>query len=268
MPIKNQVLSIPEWQDYLSIQQVGIALEKLGGLVNTLEFYEQFVEYFDSEISQFARERWIATKKKQVDYARHQNKPQNFIKIQSELLKKAQTWQIPPDSVSLIPPAAPKERPTPQTRRELINSFATGILEDKNTSIFQVNSELTKQESSKLSAIVPITLKSIQGLPSETEINELENDILQFTLRHLVIKIMKQTKQILITDSLNNREVRIDAKQCQINIGDAAIEAPGGKELSFSFFHSSYSGKLLVDQLKSRLELDIQGLTGRIYIDL
>ena len=266
--IKNQVLSIPEWQDYLSIQQVGIALEKLGGLVNTLEFYEQFVEYFDSEISQFARERWIATKKKQVDYARHQNKPQNFIKIQSELLKKAQTWQIPPDSVSLIPPAAPKERPTPQTRRELINSFATGILEDKNTSIFQVNSELTKQESSKLSAIVPITLKSIQGLPSETEINELENDILQFTLRHLVIKIMKQTKQILITDSLNNREVRIDAKQCQINIGDAAIEAPGGKELSFSFFHSSYSGKLLVDQLKSRLELDIQGLTGRIYIDL
>lgn len=62
--------------------------------------------------------------------------------------------------------------------------------------------------------------------------------------------------------------MRVDAKQCQINIGDAAIAAPGGKELRFTFFHSSYSGKLVVDELKSRLDLDIQGLSGTISIDL
>ncbi|HBE20716.1 MAG TPA: hypothetical protein DEG17_25855 [Cyanobacteria bacterium UBA11149] len=266
--IKDQVLSNPAWQNHLSIHHLGIALEKLGGLVNTLEFYEEFIEDSEPEISQFARERWLVTKKKQVDYARHQNKPQTFIKTQSELLKKAQAWQISIDSLSPIPPTAPKQRPI--TGKETINYFTIGSQEnrDKNDSIFEIKSRSSPHQEAKLTSNIPIGIKSIEGLPRDTKITKLENDILQFKIRHLVVKIMKESKQILITDSLNNREVRIDAKQSQINIGDAAITSPNSQELSFTFFHSNYSGKLLVDKLKSRLELNVQGLNQTIFIHL
>jgi hypothetical protein len=61
--IKDQILSTPDWNQYLLMPQVGIALEKIGSLIDTLAFYEQFVAHADRELSQFARERWIATKK-------------------------------------------------------------------------------------------------------------------------------------------------------------------------------------------------------------
>src|ERR671932_90881 len=112
--LKEQVLSTSDWQQSVLMQQVGVALEKIGSLVETLEFYEQFVSHPNPQLRQFAQERWIATKKKQEDYARTHGKIEKAAKSHSELLKKADSWAIYPDSVPLDPPAAPKERPTPQ----------------------------------------------------------------------------------------------------------------------------------------------------------
>lgn len=109
--IKEQVLSSDDWHKYLLMEQVGVALEKMGALVETLRFYEQFVSHSNPDIRRFTRERWIATKKKQVDYFIIQNQSDKEAKSRSELARNASYWNILVDSVPLEPTAIPKHRP-------------------------------------------------------------------------------------------------------------------------------------------------------------
>jgi hypothetical protein len=87
-------------------------------------------------------------------------------------------------------------------------------------------------------------------------------------VRHLVIKVMKQSKQVLITDALNSREVRVDGVQSKISIGEAIVEAVGSKQLSFALSTGGYSGNLIYDLEKLHLELNIQGYPDKISIEL
>ncbi len=243
--LKEQVLSTSDWQQSLLMQQVGIALEKIGSLVETLEFYEQFVSQSNLELRQFAQERWMAIKKKQEDYAQTHGQMEEAAKNHSELLKKAVNWAISPDSVPLDPPAAPKQRPTPQV------------------SVSQ--STATSPEPSKSSTPTKFVIK---GLPNGTKIEQLGDGVIRFGVRHLVIKVMRQGKQVLIKDALNSREVRVDGAQCKVIIGDATVEVVGGNQLAFALSTSAYSGALICDAKKPRLELDIQGLPNKISIEL
>ena len=243
--LKEQVLSTSDWQQSVLMQQVGVALEKIGSLVETLEFYEQFVSHPNPELRQFAQERWIATKKKQEDYARTHGKIEKAAKSHSEMLKKADNWAIPPDSVPLDAPAAPKERPTPQVSQ----------------------SAATPAEPSKLSTATKLKFV-IKGLPNGTKVEQLGDGVIRFSIRHLVIKVMRQSRQVLITDALNSREVRVDGGQCKVIIGDATVETVGGNQLAFALSTSGYSGGLICDAKKPRLELDVQGLPNKIYIEL
>lgn len=242
--IKEQILSTPDWQNYLSIQQLGVALEKIGSLVETLEFYEQFISHTDSQICQFARERWIATKKRQEDYARNQGQIEKAARGHSEMLKKARNWSIHHQSVSVAPPDVSQERPT------------TEMLDPRST--------LTDD----LKPTTPPGKLVIKGLPGGTKVEKLDGGLVRFGIRHLVIKIMRQSQQILITDALNRREVRVDVIQCKLHIGEATVEAVGSNQLSFALSTSSYSGRLVGDREKPRLELEVQGLSGKISIEL
>ena len=241
--LKEQVLSTPDWQQYLLMQQVGVSLEKVGSLVETLEFYEQFVSHPNQELRQFAQERWIATKKKQEDYARNHGQIDKATKSHSELLKKADSWAISQESVPLDPPPVPRERPTSQ------------IIEPAVISAEQSHSPTA-------------TKFLIKGLPSETKVEQLGDGIIKFRVRHLVIKVMKQSQQVLITDALSSREVRVDAAQCKVIIGEATVEAVGGNQLLFALSTSGYSGSLICGVQKPRLELDIQGCLSKISIEL
>jgi tetratricopeptide (TPR) repeat protein len=246
--IKEQVLSTADWHQHLLMQQVGIALEKLGVLVENLGFYEQFVSHSDSKLRQFARERWIATKKKQEEYARNQGQIDKAEKRHSELLKKARSWEISPQSVPLAPPLAPKERPRLQIDKDTISRVSN-----------------TPVEPSKS----PTVSKSeIQGLPSGVKVEQLEDGVVRFKIRHLVIRVMRQSKQVLILDALNSREVRVDGAQCKLTIGEATVEALGSNQLSFALSTSGYSGGLICDSKSPRLELNIEGLPNKISIDL
>ncbi|MBD1804258.1 hypothetical protein H6F98_02055 [Microcoleus sp. FACHB-SPT15] len=240
--IKEQILSSSEWQDYLSIQQLGVALEKIGSIVETLEFYEQFVGHSEEHLRQFARERWIATKKRQEDYARKQKQFDKASKTHSEMLKKARNWSIQQQAVPLEPPLSPKERPTP-----LIPESAA------------------IQTSSKSPTATKLVIK---GLLTNTKVEQLEAGVVRFSVRHLVIKVMRHSKQVLITDALNSREVRVDGAQSKISIGEAIVEAVGSKQLSFALSTSGYSGNLIYDLEKLHLELNIQGYPHKISIEL
>jgi hypothetical protein len=244
---KKYVLSTSDWQQYLFMQQVGVALERIGSLVETLEFYEQFVSHSEQELRQFAQKRWIATKKKQEDYARNQGQIHKASKSHSELLKKVDSWAIPQESVRLDPPSAPRERPTPKISSDEANRVSTATPAEASPS--------------------PTKL-AIEGLPSGTEVEQLEEGIVRFGVRHLVIKVMKQSKQVLITDALNSRDVRVDGARCKVNIGEATVEAAGTHQLLFTLSSSGYSGDLVCNDKKPRLELDIQGLPNKISIDL
>lgn len=241
--IKHQILSTNEWNKYLLMQQVGIALEKIGSLVETLEFYEQFVTDSEQLISKFAKERWIATKKKQEEYHRSLGQNEKASKSHSEMLKKARNWSIQQQAVPLETPPAPKERPN----------------------IERLDPRATLTDLSR----TPISTKfTIKGLPTGTKIEQLEGGVVRFGVRHLVIKIMRQSKQIMITDALNNREVRVDGIQGKINIGEATVEAAGSNCLTFALSTSGYRGLLIIEAEKTKLELDIQGLGAKILIDL
>ena len=241
--IKEQVLSTSDWNQHLLMQQVGVALEKVGSLVETLGFYEQFISHPDQKLRQFARERWIATKKKQENYARKQGHSEKASRTHSELLKKARNWSIAQQSVPLHPPLVPRERPTVK-----IADYAT-------TPVAQSPSPT----STKL---------VIKGLPSGTKVEQLEDGVFRFGVRHLVIKVMRQGKQVLITDALNSREVRVDGVQYNVHFGEATVEATGSNQLSFSLSTSGYSGCLVCDNKKPQLELDVQGLSEKILIEL
>jgi hypothetical protein len=241
--LKEQILSISNWQHYLLMQQVGVSLEKIGSLVETLEFYEQFVSDSDRELCQFARERWIAMKKKQEEYAKNQGQMDKASKSHSELLKKADSWGIPPESVPLDPPLAPRERPTPQSSEPAA----------------------TPEEPSNLPTATKFVIK---GLPNETKVEQLGDGVIRFGVRHLAIKVMRQSKQVLITDALNNREVRVDGVQCKVYIGEAMVEAAGGNRLSFALSSSGYNASLICDSKKPRLELDVQGMPSKIFLEL
>jgi glucose/arabinose dehydrogenase len=120
--------------------------------------------------------------------------------------------------VPLAPPAAPKQRPTPQV------------------SVSQ--STATSAEPSKSSTATKLKFV-IKGLPHETKIEQLGDGVIRFGVRHLLIKVMRQGKQVLITDALNSREVRVDGTQCKVIIGDATVEVVGGNQLAFALSTSA-----------------------------
>ncbi|MEQ9551366.1 MAG: hypothetical protein RIM23_17365 [Coleofasciculus sp. G3-WIS-01] len=264
--MEERVLSTPDWQEYLLMPQIGIALEKVGLMVETLSFYEEFVNDTNQQQRQFARERWIGTKKKQVDYVTNQGKLRKAVKLQSNLIKKAQQWAMNPDAISVVPPLAPRERPL---RDKGANSkpsqggFCTNVTINNEKQVPKpAPTHSTLYQSPKTEQL------TITGLPPEIRVEEFEKGVIGFTVRHLAIKVMKSTHQVLVTDILSHRDVRVDWTKCQVNLGDATVEAGGSQQLSFTLVASGYRGVLFCNQPEPRLELEIQGCQDRIAICL
>ena len=99
--IRARILNDNNWQKYLLVQHMGIALEKIGSIVLTFTFYEQYISHIDKNLRLFARERWLATKKKQEKKFRQEIQISKAEKAKSELHLLAQTWQISLDSIEL-----------------------------------------------------------------------------------------------------------------------------------------------------------------------
>lgn len=244
----SQVLVSSEWQQHLLTKQLGIALEKIGSIIEVLKFYEQFVSDSDPELRDFARERWIAIKKKQENYSKKHKQSYKASKLHTEIFKKARSWSINEHSVSLEPPAAPRERLSSET--------------------FDPRATLTDYSRTDYSLPSTVSNSEIKGLPSDTKLEQLEGGVVKFVVRHLSIKLMKQSQQILITDMLNGKQVRVDGRQCKVNIGELAVEAAQANQLTFSLSTSGYSGSLVCTGKKPQLELDIQGFSEKIYLQL
>ncbi|MEL6526226.1 MAG: hypothetical protein AAFQ07_11010 [Chloroflexota bacterium] len=86
------------WQDIVSIQVAGTAIEKAGHLVNSLEFYEliwrsETIESTDEEM-QFARRRWLKVKDRQAKYSKENGRNDDSQLQARDATNKARQWSI------------------------------------------------------------------------------------------------------------------------------------------------------------------------------
>jgi hypothetical protein len=131
----NDVLSTPEWQNHLSIREAGAALERIGRHVDALQFYERFINSDEAEKRDFARQRWIANKAKQVRYHHRVGNAERADRNSRTLEHRYRTWDLNVDVNSLLqfpdlPPRADVEGVrTVDDLRDGVRQFQKGHIE-------------------------------------------------------------------------------------------------------------------------------------------
>jgi hypothetical protein len=224
---QNDLLNHPIPTDNFPVSHLGVSLERIGSLLSCLKFYEHYVnDETQPALQKFARERWLATKKKQALYFQKQGRKAKAQSIEKQLYQQASEWNLTPHTISLDPPQ----------------------LSLKNLSFSP------SQPSLKL--------------PPQTKVRSSSPEILQLQIRHLDIKIMKKTKQILVTDRLSQKTLRIDGVTGQIKIGEMVLKALGEEGLSFVFPSGSFGGKVTYRDRACQIELRIPGIGEKLAITL
>ncbi|MDB9315891.1 3'-5' exonuclease [Spirulina sp. CS-785/01] len=231
--LKEQIVFNPDWENYLTMQELGVALEKIGSLVETLTFYERYTHHEDADLQTFSRERWLATKQKQEQYLSKQGQVKKAVKSRSELHKKSQQWGISLDTISLPIPVPPT--PLPATPPPPVE-------------------------------VQPTPTTPISGLPEGVGVESLQPDLLCFTLRHLQVKVLLNAQQVLIVDRLSDRTLRIDGKLQQVSCEIVTLQANDTNRLTFTNPQSQYNGVFYAQD--SVLELTLPDLNQPIRIQL
>jgi hypothetical protein len=107
------------WRDRLTLREMGAAMERSGLLVPTLRFYEQTEGEVGDDDRDWVRRRWIATKRRQIEYYRSQGESRRGDLSGAEhlLTRRQREWTMPafepiPDYpvLTTASPAAPAPR--------------------------------------------------------------------------------------------------------------------------------------------------------------
>jgi hypothetical protein len=225
----TSVRGFSDWQQHISVQEVGAAMERIGELVPCLEFYEEFVDDSNSKLRNFARERWIATKKKQVDYERSTDGGK-LKQRQDELEENAHKWKINRDSVSDLP--------------ELGSA------------------------SSQLDT-VPLAESSNTKIKGESDWKTLGKGVEQRDIGRLQLMRIKTMKQLTITDDTSKiLQVTLESEKCTVKGKVEDVEVSGSNRLFFKVPESGYTCEVCYSDASPSLELNIQGLSDKITIKL
>lgn len=249
--IEENILNSPQWQQYLNIGHIGIALEKIGSFVATLSFYEQYTNSQEPQIKQFARDRWITTKQRQVDYFRSGVKLAKVQKNQQQLTQNAQKWQIDPALVSSQPLKAQIER-LKQSRNAIVKTkIANSRLSQKS----QKSQNLTNKKS--------IT---VTGLPPKTRLKTLAKGIQQIQIDRLLLRLSEATQQLAIIDLLTNKAIHFDWQKGKVQIGTTTLTVSAKQPLSLTDTQGQYQATLWRD-VNPRLELKLENYPEIITIN-
>jgi hypothetical protein len=243
--LMDQVLTIPNLKQQLSVAEIGIALEKIGELVPTLRFYERFINnQRNPHLCQWTRQRWIATKLKQQEYAAIAE-PKRAESIRQEIARRGYDWAIHWSDVSVDPPRLPEENSG-------VNPSPSVVYENA------VTAGLTQGE--------------ITGLPANIQVKSLSQEInaYSFKISSLEIKRVKreQTLWMLIRDTVTSREVQIkvENQQASVKVGEIKIAAGDGRKLSFESPTRDYRGVIFYGDQIPRVELYVRGLSNKICL--
>lgn len=240
----EKVLSDSRWREELSVEEIGVALERVGELVPTLRFYEKFSNSDDPHLSQFVRKRWMATKLKQQDYARV-SEPKRAAEIAREIARKAYDWVIIPAEISPEPPRL-----------------------DVRTTMPAISSK----HDEKLTFAASDSDLGIVGLPPGTKIKLINSEIkiYSFQIAHLEVKRVRRELSLWVllrdTVTLSELQVTIDRKRSRIKVADVMIDALDGHQLRFGSPERNYKGIVFYSSEQPRIELQIRGIANKIYL--
>ncbi|MBA7665304.1 hypothetical protein ES703_73374 [subsurface metagenome] len=90
----QDMLSRRDCYQYVSVKEVGSALERIGDLAATGRFYEKFVDDPDADLRRFARERWIIAMRKLEDQYKKKGDERKREQTSQKLGRQAEKWQI------------------------------------------------------------------------------------------------------------------------------------------------------------------------------
>ncbi|WP_254173600.1 hypothetical protein [Planktothrix pseudagardhii] len=240
----EKVLSSDNWRQKLTMVEVGITLEKIGELVPTLKFYERFINCNELALQDFARERWLATKLKQKDYALVAE-PIRAEEIHQDIIRKSKDWKINPATLNIDTP-----------RLDLLD----------RPELLQLHPGDTQHRSDSLPD------NEIQGLPPGTKIRLLgpEADGFSFQIGHIQVKRAKRNNSlwVLLTDIYSSKalQIDVDGKQGKVRIGELMLEVADGHQLSFNSTTGDYRGVVFYRDEKPRVELHIRGISSIISL--
>lgn len=238
----NKVWSLPDsaWQQYLSMPEIGTALEKIGDFVPTLSFYENFLDRGDRRISRLARERWLATKLKQKDYASGTD-PSRASKISEDINRKARKWRINLQQISLEPLSG-----------EELDRWLQKLKEP-------VANEAPQSPDGH----------SIQGLPSGVRVNTIAPGIQQFNVGDLQVTLIQKPRQVIINHERLSKQITV-----AIQSGECTLQGSLEKVNIFDRNHASfnsdsgYTGIVYYNQPSPHLELNLSEPSIHLRIPL
>lgn len=206
------------WQDQLTMQEVGAGLERIGGLVETLMFYEEFVDDPDFESRQHARSRWIATKQRQIKYQKQQMQSEPRIRSnERQLAQNAGRWGFGYNED--LPPFPILPRPW----HHIIQGVPTGtnveVVEDGHFRFIVDHYEVRVQTNSKVLSIlhletfqqtlINIDHRQIMLPPSGHNFQIEEEDRIIFTVQEGEYKGEVRYTSSLVQVVLNVNEIEI-----------------------------------------------------------
>lgn len=222
---RNQISDDAQANNF-PVYHLGVALEKMGLFVESLKYYERFLNNKKQpNLCQFSRQRWLAVKQKQAHYFQQQGRTNKASYLKKELNRCAKHWKLDLETISSHPPKL-SQKVVPK-----------------------------KSPQTKPSLQVPPNTK-IQSFPKK--------GIIQLQLRHLEIKVMQTARQVLITDLLTQQTLRIDGLTHQIKVGEIILKSEGKTALSFMSPSGSFGGRLTPQQERYHLELHIQGISEKV----
>ncbi|MBP0017042.1 MAG: hypothetical protein J7647_05715 [Cyanobacteria bacterium SBLK] len=238
---KEKILFYGDWEQFLEPPQMGIALEKIGSLVETLAFYERYTHNKDKNIANFSRSRWLAVKKKQEEYLSQQGQVKKVLKSRSELEKKSKLWGISAQQISLPIPVPPAENVATKQKKSL--HFRT----------------VTPIESSE----------AIAGLPEDIKIKKVhQTEILTVQLRHLDLRVIPPTQQFMLRDCLSDKKIIFDGKCHQIAIDTIVVNLKENHSFAFADAGSGYVVNVDRDGDRLKVELQLSDLPDPVQISL
>jgi hypothetical protein len=243
---KEKILFHSDWQQFIHPSQLGIALEKVGSLVETLSFYERYTHDENKTLATFARSRWLAVKKKQEEYLSQQGQIKKALKSRSELAKKSKLWGISAQKVSLAIPVPPAEIAEPQPKTP----------------------EHSSAIASESSPTDIATVKIVTGLPQRVKIHSPSPDLLTFQINHLEIRVMSGVQKILFHDRLSDRRILFDGQLQQIAIDTIVLSMQAQHSFNFADAGSGYRVKVDLDGDRYKLEFYLSTLSEPIIIAL
>lgn len=205
--IDRHLLNNSQWQDYLTVEHLGVVLEKIGSFSTILNFYEGYVNSANKQLQTFTRDRWLVAKQKQVDYFRSGVKLAKVQKSQQQLVSNARKWQRDLKTISHKTPVIKPTIPSPQ-----------------------------KPPSSVI----------ITGLPSNTRATTIAGGIQQFQFFNLLLRIAPSIEQLAIIEPISDRKLLLNWREGIIQLDTTTISASGDR-LSFSDLGRQYSGVLWRD---------------------